>query len=267
MDSSTSHSQPRSPVPAVRTGSKLLRAVGALLMLVVGAAVCWQAGEVGSAFGVIFGVLVTGLGVLAAIQLVLELQPRGGGARIGTAPDGERATVLPRRGYAPVFSALVLLLLGGCLVAGALVAVRDDKPVLAGVLAVPGLPLLFYLGAVLAGRMPAGCLYLTPTAVVDSHSGSTVRVAWEDMLGVSIDSPIAVLLRPGASVQRTRTAPRGWRGGVRAPEGVLGIEVRQLREDPAVVGYLLGVYRERPDLRDQLGTSASLEWQILTTDS
>lgn len=267
MDSSTSHTQPRSPVPAIPTGSKLLRAFGGLLMLLVGAAVLWQAAKQGSAFGVVFGVLLLGLAVVSAAQLVFESQRRGGGARIGTAPDGERATILPRRGYAPGFSALVLLLLGGCLLASAVVAGRDGQPVLAVILAAPSLPLLFYLGAVLVGRMPAGGVYLTPTAVVDSHSGDTVRVAWDDVVGIRVDSPITLIVRPGSSVQRTRTAPRGWRGGVRAPEGLVGIEVRQLREEPAVVGFLLEAYRERADLRDQLGTAASLEWQILRKDS
>lgn len=254
-------------MPAVSTGSVLLRAVGTLLLLVVGVALAWQAGAGGSAFGVVFGVLVAGLGVLSLLQLALDLQPRGGGTSLGESPEGVRATVLPRRRATAVLSGLALLLLGGCLVAGAVVTATQARPVLAVVLALLALPLLGYLGALLAGRMPAGGVYLTPEAIVDAHSGTITSVPWDDVVDVRVGSPTALVLRGGAAVVHRRTAPPGWRPGVRAPQDVVGIDVRHLREDPAVAGYLLLAYHARPELRSQLGTPASLDWEILRKDS
>jgi hypothetical protein len=264
VDSSTS-STPAGAARARPGGGRAGRAVGGLLLLVVGGAVIWQAGLAASGFGVLFGVLLAGVGLLAFAQLGLEGGGHGDGVVTTTSPDGEPATFLPRKGAVPLLSALALLLLAGYLLGTAWVAADDGQAVLAVIAAVLGLPLAVYLGFVAAGRMPAGGVYLTPTRVVDVASGSTVGVRWDDIVGVTVDRQVALRLTAGGTVDTARSSPPGWRGGAKHRDGALVVDGRYLREDAAVLAFLLEAYRQRSDLRTQLGTPESLRWEILRT--
>jgi hypothetical protein len=117
-----------------------------------------------------------------------------------------------------------------------------------------------------AGSRPAP-VYLTASGVTSAKDGAWWRLAWDDIAGVVPEEPMAVVLRDGARPERGRTAPPGWRPEVRAPDGVLAIQTRYLSEDTATLAFLLLAYRDRPDLRQGLGTQAPLDWEILRAGS
>ena len=54
---------------------------------------------------------------------------------------------------------------------------------------------------------------------------------------------------------------------MRAPDGTLGVQTRYLSDDAATLAFVLLAYRDRPDLRSQLGTQASVDWEILRQGS
>lgn len=96
-----------------------------------------------------------------------------------------------------------------------------------------------------------------------AKDGASWQVPWQDISGVVPGEPTAVVLDGDAKVRRTSGSLRGWRSFVRTPDGVLGISTRYLGEDPDTVAFLILAYKDRPDLRAQLGTPASLSWEIL----
>lgn len=252
-----------------RSGGRLaLLAAGQVFVVLVGAGILVAAVRDGSTYGVLFGVLLTGLGVVSLAATVLETSRRGStGAVVGRSPAGVPATVLPRAGWVPAVTAGFLVVLAGCALAAGVVAVGRDDLVVAVVLLAVGAVLATYLAFVARGRMPAGGVYLAADGVTNVKDGATWRIGWDDIAGVVPGEPLAVVLRDGARPVRSSTAPPGWRGEVRAPEGTLAVQTRYLSDDAATLAFVLLAYRDRPDLRPQLGTQASLDWEILRQGS
>lgn len=248
-----------------RLGVQMLLGAGAALMAVVGVAVVVAAADDASTYGVIFGVLVATLGLLTLAMLCLELRHRRRrpGASLGTTPDGGPATVVGRATWAVWIGVLSLVVLAGAPLAAAVVALGRGDVFLCGVLLVVGLWPASYLVPVGLGKVSAGGLYLTSDGLANYKDGGWWRVRWDDVDGVVAGEPLAVVVSHGAEVERGRRVRWGWGGDVRAPEGVLGIQTRHLAEAPGVISFLVLAYKERPDLRRQLGSPESLEWEIL----
>jgi hypothetical protein len=213
---------------------------------------------------------VGAVGILMLVSFALEALRRGRRpfARVGTTPEGERATVLPfaTPALASPVVLLSLVLLAGA--AGAAVAQADGATpwvVICLVVAVGALALLL---PVLAGRVRAGGVYLTPQGIEHRRLGTSWKVGWDDVEGVAPEEPLPVLSRAGARVVRARTSPYGWDGDVRtSDERVLGIETRHLSVDEKTLAFLVASYEQHPELRDRLGTPASLDWKLLDPSS
>jgi hypothetical protein len=213
---------------------------------------------------------VGAVGVLMLVSFGLEALRRGRRpfARVGTSPEGERATVLPFSGAA-LASPVVLLLL--VLVAGAVgasVALGEGATTWVVICLVVAVPALVLLLPVLARRVRAGGVYLTSQGIEHRRLGTSWTVGWDDVEGVAPEEPLSLLTRAGARVVRARTSPYGWNGDVRTSEDrVLGIETRHLSVDEKTLAFLVASYQQHPELRDQLGTPASLDWRMLDPSS
>jgi hypothetical protein len=243
--------------------SRVILAVGSVLVLVVGIAAVSATDR--DATLRIFGGFLTAVALLAVSASALEyrLSRRRPGARLGAAPDGTPATVVPRARWAVWMSAAMLVVLAAGLLACAGLAIAREAWVWAAVFGAPGLWLASLLVPFALGRVDAGGLILTPRALISARDGGSWLVAWDDITGVVPGEPTAVLLRPGAEVSRARGSLRGWRTAVRAPDGVLGIQTRHLAEGPEVIAFLILAYAKDPSMRHQLGTEESLRWAIL----
>jgi hypothetical protein len=249
-------------------GFALALLVSAFVTLVgVGGAIAGADDSPGTA---VFLGFVGAVGVLMLVSFALEALRRGRRpfGHVGTSPDGERATVLPFSGAAlasPVVM-MVLVLVAGAV--GAVVAQGDGSTpwvVICVVLAVGALALLL---PVIGGRVRAGGVYLTPQGIEHRRLGTSWRLPWDDVEGVVPQEPVPVLPRPGVRVVRARTAPYAWNGDVRtSDERVLGIETRHLSVDEKTLAFLVASYQQHPELRDQLGTPASLDWKVLDSRS
>ncbi len=246
-------------------GTLLLYVVGQALVALVGIGIATGALREASTAGVVLGLFLLGVAVVSLLATVLELvHGRGAhGALTGTTPNGTPATVFPRAGWVTLVNAGFLLATGGCLVAGGVVAFAGAQRALAVVLLLLGAALLSLLVPLAAGRVPAGGLYLTPQGVLSVKDGTWWRVRWEEIAGVVPQEPLAVVTSDGATPERGRTAPSFWRSEIKASDGVLGVQTRYLSEDADTVAFVLLAYLERPDLRAQLGTEASANWEIL----
>jgi hypothetical protein len=245
-------------------GFALALLISALVTLVgVGGAV---AGADDSPGTTVFLGFVGAVGVLMLVSFGLEALWRGRRpfALLGTSPAGARATVLPFSGAAlasPVV-VLVLVLLAG--VVGGTVALGEAATTWVVVNVVVAVAALVLLLPVLARRVRSGGVYLTPQGLEHRRLGTSWTVGWDDVEGVTPEEPLPVLLRPGARVVRSRTSPYGWNGDVRGSDDrVLGVETRHLSVDEGTLAFLVASYRQHPELRDQLGTPASLEWRML----
>lgn len=247
-----------------RPGVLILYGSGGALLVLVGVAMVAAAADE-SANGLVFGAFVGAIGFLALALAVLEFRQvrRRPGASLTVGPDGTSATAVEAAAWVLPTAALAVSLVTGALLAFSVLAAVDGNWFLCVALLALGVVPGSLLVPLARGRVRAGGLYLRPEGVLYRRWASCWQVAWDDIAGVVPDEPLALVLRDGAHVERARTTRWGWKGDVRAPDGTLGVATRYLAEDPSVITFLLLAYRDRPDLRPQLGAPASLEWEIL----
>jgi hypothetical protein len=224
---------------------------------------------------------VGAVGVLLLVALTLEVRHRTRRpfAVLETSADGLPATRLPY-GWASVVPAVGVLVVAVVACAlGLWVALSQGNTGGSVIAVVLGAVSAVWLLPVAIGTVRAGGLDLTSAGIGHRHLGSGWWLAWEDLEGVSpgntrdAASParsaalVGLLERPGTNVRRRRYSRWGWSGDVVAPSQVVGIAVRHLSVDAPTLAFLVASYLDDPSLRDQLGTSDSLEWRILQRDS
>lgn len=245
------------------------RVTGYTVLAILGA---WGIGEALSRSNqgfLVFAAFLTAVGLLGFAWAVLEtrhLRARPGAA-LGRSPVGSAALVVARATWMLVIESALCLALAAALVVGGVLALLHGHGSGGMVIGIPlllaGGLLLALLGPVASGSVRSGAVYLTPEGVEHRVEGSWWRVPWDDIQGVLPDDPVALVLQPGAHVERGRTTRWGWNREVRGGEGLLGIATRYLALDGAVLGFLLLSYLNRPHLRASLGTPDSLDWRIL----
>jgi hypothetical protein len=250
-------------------GAYVLYSFGALWMVVVGLAVAAISAKDASAYGVIFGVFMTALAVFGSALFALEVSHarRQPGPSVGRGREGTPATVMARARWATHFSIVVLVLLAGSSLAAAVAAlVQHDRP--AGVLL-----LLFcawmasYLPMLVRRPAHPDGLYLTPAGLTSQRDGAWWHLPWDAVVSVAWGEPLGVRVRSEADIMRGGRIRRLWHRDLRTRGGVLSMQTRYLAADASVIGFLILSYRDRPDLRRQLGTPASLDWEILRNTS
>jgi hypothetical protein len=213
---------------------------------------------------VFFGfIAAAGLISLVSLSLELLLVRRRPSVSLGVAPEGGApATLLLRAAWTVWVGGAAAAALAVAALLGAVLALRSDNWFLALLLAIVGLWSASYLVPLVLGQVTAGGVYLSAAGIEHRRSGSWWRIGWEDVADVAAQEPLAVALATGAAVERGRTTRWGWKGEVRAPTGVLGIQTRYLTVDHVVLSFVLLAYKHHPEQREQLGTPASLEWEI-----
>lgn len=240
-------------------------ALGVLLVLV---GVMGAAATLGDSVGVsAFCAFLAGVGVVCVLSALGEAACRGRrpSASLVTTAEGHPSTYLAF-GAAPLLTSAGVLVWAGVLalaVAAHGLVVGDPPHVVLGGLVALG-SLVWLLPVLLGGVRPGG-VHLTPDGVAFRHLGSGWEVDWDDLRVVVPQEPVALVLSHRDVVRRESTSRYGWRGELRSTASdVLGVSCRHLSVDAPTLGLLLASYLERPDLRPQLGTPASLEWQMLT---
>jgi hypothetical protein len=249
--------------------SLFLYTLGAFWTVVAGVGLVAGAALDESAYGLIFGAFGGALGLLALALLALEwrLARHRPGPVIGRDQRGSAATVVGRTRWMTVLSGTSVLIFASASLAAAVAAFAQDDRLAAVVLLLFGAWMASLLVPLLRGQVETGGLYLTPEGLTHRKDARWWHVGWDDVAGVVIEEPFVVVLRDGVQVQRGRTTRWGWQRDVRSRQGALGVQTRYLALDAGVIGFLILAYRDRPDLRDQLGTPASLDWQILRSDT
>lgn len=248
-------------------GRWALEFAGLVLLVVIGPAITWGAARAGSAHGVVFGLIVTALAVMGSVVLPLELKLvlRRPGARLGTTPDGEPATVIPRVAWHIPHLRVAMGIVVAWPTASAVIALIDGQIAFALVLAAIALFPASYLPALFSGRVRAGGLYLTPTGLLHVHHGRWWHAPWDDIMAAAGRwELLSVLLYEGRNPERGQwTAHFGWRGEARrSPPNSLVVNTRFLCLDPTLVAALITRCATESDWRRSLGTPESLTWLI-----
>lgn len=234
-------------------------------IVAIGLGLMASALEDGNLYLLALGLLMatTGLLGVAAAAADLRYDRRRPGLVLGRTEAGEPATiarrsrlgsVLPALGYG--VTVLALLLVG-------LAALLDQVWVPAIAVLLVGGYLAPRLLPFVRGRVDPGGVWLAASGVTHVRDGSCWQVGWDDLLAVSTDSTVGLVLADGATVVRADTGPWGRRSLGPVSDRVLVVESRQLALEGEVLAFLLDAYRHDPGLRRQLGTPESLQWEVL----
>lgn len=181
------------------------------------------------------------------------------GPRLGTAADGERATLLRRGWPGHVGRRLAgACVRGGCALLGCFFVVGYVEPVLMGLTVLIAIAMLADLAALAMPGQRPGAVLLQPTGVTDLQRGREATVRWDDVVGVTYGPGKAtVRTRHGAPVT-SRAVVRGWTGRPRHKRYGLVIDTQGLGIDTRTLALTLHHYASTPFDRHELGTDASL---------
>lgn len=248
-------------------GRWVLEFAGLVLLVVIGPAMTLGAARAASPHGVTFGLIVTALGMMGWVVLPLELRlvRRRPGARLGTTPDGEPATVIPRVAWHIPHLRVAMGIVFAWPAASLVIAAIEGQTAVVIFL----IPVLLFLGsylpALFSGRVKAGGLYLTPTGILHINHGRWWRAPWDDVMAAAGHwELLTVLLHEGRTPERGRwTSHFGWRGEPKpSGPGSLVVNTRFLCLDPTLVGALITRCANDSGWRRYLGTPESLAWLI-----
>lgn len=206
-------------------------------------------------FGVVFALVGLGLFVTAWSLMSQNRFPRGLPPVRSVTLDGERATFVPRWAF-PVWQGCMFMLIlgGGALGWIALGLVEGDYGwLVVGVPACVGT--LSFPAFVVAGRVKAGGLWLTPTRVVHRLYGAKAEVQWEDVR--SLDLGHSGVLLWTDQPKGGYTVP-WWRGKKILEEDRVVVDGDFLALSPTQVLRLLDEYLRLAGRRVELGTDAAM---------
>lgn len=237
--------------------------LGVLLVLIGGRAA--QASREDSFGTALFFCFLAGVGALLLLSALLETWGRARRPQVSLSrtDDGTPSTFVAFRATPLVTAAGVLVLAAVLGLVALVVGVVRPESTYVVVGAVVLLGATVGLLPVLLGGVRPGGVHLTPDQVVHRHLGSEWSVSWEDLRGVVPTEPVALVVAHRDVVRRRQLSRYGWKGEVRTTASdVVGIRCRHLALDAPTIGFLLVNHLDRADLRAQLGTPASLEWQM-----
>lgn len=219
------------------------------------------AGQVEGGFIAWFHALlvVIGVGGLAMVGIEAWFVRHRPGARLGVAPSGAPATVVPRSPSHLVLSVVLTSTLVLFFGAASLVLVAEGSGWVAVTAPLAAL-LVWPLVPAARGRVRAGGLYLTAAGLEHRRDAVLWSVPWE-AIGLAVPGvSVAVPLQGGVRARTTTTTPVVWNREVKARPGVVGIDCRMLGLDGVLVAAAINQAAAFPEQRAELGTPASLAW-------
>lgn len=238
-------------------GIALFVAIG-LPSLVFGIALV-RRGAAAGPFIACLGLLLSAFAVGGLLREVVERSHRRNppAPRLTVLSNGERALHLPRAAGPSLVSAWSLVALALVCLVGAGFAVRAERWILAGLVAVAALVCLLVAQPHRA-RALAGGLTFTPSRIVHEHDGVRWEVPWPDVYGALPQEPMPVLVYRGRMPAIHRTWVAGRYRGRAAVEDALVVQARYLAGGAVLAAYVIGMALVQPEFRSALGSPAPL---------
>jgi hypothetical protein len=217
-----------------------------------------------------------GLVLVAFVVLFARFRP---GPVVGTAPSGAPATFFRRSAFLPVMSVVMTVALASLLGAVAVVAHAHAHDVAAVLLVFGAVALLaFVVVPVVAGRIAIGGLWLTPAGVEYRRDAAGWALSWSELQHVehrpqqwtvvgALPStggrvvpvePVVLRLALGVRVPVHRTVRGMWNRECRMPQDMVCIDCFDLAGGAPMIAEAIDHYLLFPELRDHLGTAASM---------
>lgn len=240
---------------------RILTLIGAVLLVATGLAATVRWATTTDGVDLAEAVFFLGMGVPATV-----IWARGGPLIAQDRPvtlerhAGKSVTVLPARATHRSWSTLTIVTVTayGLLAAGRSLGGWADSR---------GWPLYLLAVAILAGvlldvggRIGSGDLWLTPEGVGQHFGGREQWMPWSAIVTVDADpaddTQIIVRGRPGTRARHHRTAPTLPVGLRRPAPATIRVDARRLGAETTLT--VVAVYARRADLRERLGTPASL---------
>ena len=242
-----------------------LPVLGAALLFLVGLVVTWSSlgGEPGVA---VLGALMLGLGICSGLLQLLRGGPAPKGRAVvatASSPGAPAMVTVVARSATVIVACTAIAWVALCAAVGGVVGISSGSPTVGVILLVVAAIAAGYLVVPVSRGLRSTRIELTPEWLAAERFGARWQVAWADVSGSvpprTPGEPWGVVVHTTATATRTSGWP-GWAKLPTAAQGVLAVPIDELPVHPGALARVIVLCADDPNLRANLGTSASADW-------